>query len=515
MNMYVFLVGVVLGQVASGQTYQEWLKEQNSEIKSYTKSENDALKKFADQEWKEYKSFLETPSPQKPGPKKIPEAPKWVWKPVLSSIGKSSQTVSSSQKLSVGTLSPKMKVSSSKLLSSSLVAKSSIILNSSLGVSSSTKAVVNAKSSVAFISKIKTDSFNFDYFGVELGFNLNREVVAPTQSSEKAIKKWIGQTSKWSNKTRESFSRLCREYNISGWAQLQLANTVAKKIHGADVSSVSALSWWLLSHDKVDVRLAYLEGKIVLLYHTKATVFGVSYLRLDLKPYYLFDRLGKKGGRISLKGIRTWPQSLSGRVEVDLMKTSLALSKIETYKELVYRVGNRLDTLSLPRNSVQEKLWATYPLVEISVPFNHNLAKGQHTPLIKVLKEKVKGMSEKDAVRFLLNLVQRSFKYETDDEQFGYENYFFPEEILSFKASDCEDRAVFFSYLIKYVVEIPVVLVDYPNHIGAAVSLSSGHQGTRFRHKGKVFYITDPTYLGADIGMEMKGLDTSKRVVID
>lgn len=488
------IIGLVLFVNVFSESYEEWLVKQNTEIKNYVENENDALRSFAEQEWKEYKSFVETPSPKKPGPKKIPKAPKWVWGAVLSS---------------------KFIQSSSAKVSRQVVLKSSQAKSSLLNVSSSSMKAVKPKSSSVAKVNVKKPSFDFDYYGVTLGFDLEPDAKAPTQSSEKAIKRWIAQTSKWSNQSRESFAKLCKQHNITGWAQLQLANAVATKIHGSDESSVSALSWWLLGEDKVDVRLAYLGGKVVLLYHTTAKVFGVSYLRLDSKPYYLFDPQGKKGEKTSLDGIRTWPQSFGGRVEVDLTNTSLSLSKIENYKELVYRLGDKLDTLKLPRNSVQEKLWATYPLVEIFVPFNHRLAKEHHSPLIKLLKEKVNGMSEKDAIRFLLNLVQKSFKYETDDEQFGYENYFFPEEILGFRASDCEDRAVFFSYLVKNVVGAPVVLLDYPNHIATAVSLTAKHKGAQFLHKGKLFYVADPTYLGADIGMEMKGLDISKRLVID
>ncbi|MBQ4206294.1 MAG: hypothetical protein II662_06520, partial [Bacteroidales bacterium] len=43
-------------------------------------------------------------------------------------------------------------------------------------------------------------------------------------------------------------------------------------------------------------------------------------------------------------------------------------------------------------------------------------------------------------IQMLLHFVQTGFEYKTDDDQFGYEKYFYPEEVIGYPYCDCEDR---------------------------------------------------------------------------
>ena len=68
-------------------------------------------------------------------------------------------------------------------------------------------------------------------------------------------------------------------------------------------------------------------------------------------------------------------------------------------------------------------------------------------------------------VGILLNFVQTSFDYQTDEEQFGREKYFYPEEILAYPFCDCEDRAAFFARLVRNLTGLEVVGLDYPGPV--------------------------------------------------
>ena len=99
--------------------------------------------------------------------------------------------------------------------------------------------------------------------------------------------------------------------------------------------------------------------------------------------------------------------------------------------------------------------------------------------------------------------VQTAFDYKTDDQQFGKEKYLMMEETLHYPSSDCEDRSIMFSYLVKTLLKLDVVGLDYPGHIATAVKFNSDLTGDRVTHNGKVYVICDPTYINADAGMEM------------
>jgi hypothetical protein len=106
-------------------------------------------------------------------------------------------------------------------------------------------------------------------------------------------------------------------------------------------------------------------------------------------------------------------------------------------------------------------------------------------------------------VNFLLRFVQTAFEYKTDEEQFGREKPFFPDETIYYPYSDCEDRAILFSYLVRSLLHLDVVGLYYPNHIATAVRFSKKNDGDAIEYQGKLLTICDPTYMNADIGMCM------------
>ena len=130
------------------------------------------------------------------------------------------------------------------------------------------------------------------------------------------------------------------------------------------------------------------------------------------------------------------------------------------------------------------------------------------------LKPLVDGKSELEAVNLLLRFVQTSLKYKTDEGQFGIENYLFPEETIFYPYSDCEDRSIFFAWLVRNLLGLEVVGLDYPGHIAAAVRFNEKVKGDAFRMNGKRYVVTDPTYINASAGMSMPDFKKSKPGII-
>lgn len=124
------------------------------------------------------------------------------------------------------------------------------------------------------------------------------------------------------------------------------------------------------------------------------------------------------------------------------------------------------------------------------------------------LKPLLQGLSEENAVNFLLHFVQHAFQYKTDDAQFGYEKWFFAEETIASSYSDCEDRSILFAQLVRRLLRLPVVLVYYPGrHLATAVRFSNpATSGDYLQVNGQKFLLCDPTYIGATLGMEMPQL---------
>ena len=116
-------------------------------------------------------------------------------------------------------------------------------------------------------------------------------------------------------------------------------------------------------------------------------------------------------------------------------------------------------------------------------------------------------MTQEAAVNHLLHFVQYAFQYKTDEEQFGYEKWFFAEETIASSHSDCEDRSILFAQLVRHLLKMPVVFVYYPAGIWQRPSVLA----IRIRRATILPWtvrslLCDPTYIGADLGMGMPQL---------
>ena len=95
------------------------------------------------------------------------------------------------------------------------------------------------------------------------------------------------------------------------------------------------------------------------------------------------------------------------------------------------------------------------------------------------------------------------FIHEVPYYVWGADRAFFAEETLYYPKCDCEDRAIFYHFLVSNLLRNDVHLVHYPNHECNAVNFSQKLNADYYMYQGKQYVICDPTYIGASIGMCM------------
>jgi hypothetical protein len=144
---------------------------------------------------------------------------------------------------------------------------------------------------------------------------------------------------------------------------------------------------------------------------------------------------------------------------------------------------------------------ATYPQAEYDTFFNAPIDRRTYKDLALSLKSHIEGKKASEAINFVLHFVQNAFKYEQDNKQFGREKVMFAQETLFFDRSDCEDRAILFSYLAKELFDLSVIGVKYKDHM--ATGLYIPLDGDNVLAGGRRYVIADPTYIDAPIGVSM------------
>jgi hypothetical protein len=149
-----------------------------------------------------------------------------------------------------------------------------------------------------------------------------------------------------------------------------------------------------------------------------------------------------------------------------------------------------------------------------SIYANTPLSKDVKEQLYPQLKPLINDKTQLEAVNILLNWVQTGFEYEYDDKVWEGDRVFFAEESLNYPFCDCEDRSILFTRLVRDLIGLKCILVFYPGHLAAAVNFTDSVNGDYIQLNGQKYIVSDPTYIGASVGMTMPEMDNKTAKVI-
>ena len=152
----------------------------------------------------------------------------------------------------------------------------------------------------------------------------------------------------------------------------------------------------------------------------------------------------------------------------------------------------------------------SYPQTEIPVYMNNRATADFDRYITPQFRSLIEGKNPKEGAGIILNFIQNSFEYATDEIQFGYEKPFFIDECFFYPYSDCEDRAILYGYLIKRLLGLDIILLQYPEHIATAIYFPEDAEGDYIMLNNRKYTICDPTYTNAPIGTCMPQYVNSK-----
>ncbi len=354
------------------------------------------------------------------------------------------------------------------------------------------------------------DVVSFDFYGREVAFEVDPDMRTFRVSSvnEGSL------SNAWSKLSGMEVSAAIHqahaygeEMNLNDWAMLKLFEGLADDLTGSE-NEKTVLTWFLLNRYGYNVRIAYALNKVSLLVPATTQLYGIKYLLLDGKKYYITTELKSQQ-------IYTYesPYPLAQRdVDLHIHRPMLLGNELNERKLTFEHLGQRY-SIPVVYNRSHIDFFDEYPITEIEVYLNAPVSEALKSSLNAGLKSKVAEMTDPEAVNFLLSLAQKSFDYKTDPEQFGREKFFFPEEVFHYPYSDCEDRSAIFSYLVRELKGIDVVGLDYPGHLATAVRLP-GESGAYVSVGREKYIVADPTYVNAPFGLVMPQFAQSQVKVV-
>lgn len=476
--MLLFLAQLGFGQ----EDYNSWLKEQKKEYKEFISRQDKEFIGFLKQNWvqvsgNEGANFFRSPEPPKP------------------------EIFSPEKKTGIPTESPVVKMPAKKVnIPPSKSPGEGAAVQPPSETSAAEKSVTNLPAG--------TPVFNIDYFGRTLSVPQDKSLDIPFTGkiSNAAVADYWEKLCKTDYKVLLDRLRALRdEMALNDWGYCKLLFETSRNIDHNDRNSSYLLTWFMLVKSGYLVRIGYRGDKVYLLVSTDNVLYDVPFFHMGTEGprYYILilDNSEKEPSGAILTYKDNYPGS-SRQINFGFSSLPKLGSTVEkSVINVEYKGKNYSFHVDYNRDLIQ--FYRFYPTTNLQVYFASQMSRDARSTLLPDLKSAIHGMKETAAVNFLLHFVQYATGYKTDPEQFGHQKFFFPDENLHYKYTDCADRAIFFSYLVRNLLGLKVIGLEYPDHLSTAVRFTADVSGDYVMYDHAKYVICDPTYIGAPIGEAM------------
>ncbi|MDR2836319.1 MAG: hypothetical protein LBV69_09065 [Bacteroidales bacterium] len=297
--------------------------------------------------------------------------------------------------------------------------------------------------------------------------------------------------------------RIKNEQKLNDWAVHQLLNTMFKTYFTNGNNNEQVIfNVFVFNQLGYKAKIGRSANNLYVMAAFKEEVYNTTYFIFnDNVRYYVINPL-----HTELSNIQTCSMNYGGATNYVVLYLSEqpVFSADNRTKNLTF--NNKTYTINYNKNKVD--FYDTYPLSYYTVYAEAPIDNITWQSVLLQIKPNVSGKSQEDAVNWLLHFVQNAFIYKTDQDNSGYEKWNFAEETFASDFSDCDDRAILFSQLVRHLLGMEVVLIYYPGvHLATAVKFSNPNtKGDYISVDGQNYLLCDPTYIGANLGMAMPQL---------
>ncbi len=362
------------------------------------------------------------------------------------------------------------------------------------------------------IRKPESEMFNsrkgaFRFYGQQISISYDRLMVLSKISSlsEDSISGfWKSFALSNSNQLVDQLMDYRDLLGLGDWGYFQLVKAASKHIFTDNILNADLLTWALMIRSGFDVRLAFNQNSTAILFPSENTIYFKQFVLIGQKRFYL-DREMKSLLLVTCQN--PFPDNI-GMIDLNFYK-SLNFNGKLILRKISLQWNNKSYVFLMHYNPETIRFFNDYPQTDPSVyfgaPFSATLKEdllGQFYPILSK-------MDRSEAAAFLQQFVQRDFDYVAINQNNGFSKSRFAEEVIASKSGDDRSKSVLFSWLIRILLRLPVVGVEFPGYFSTAVCYGTSLDGNYYYLNREKYCITDPTFLNAPIGVvvpELEGL---------
>lgn len=369
------------------------------------------------------------------------------------------------------------------------------------------------------LSHAQLSSVQVDFFSEQLSISYHTDILVdlspyPQEREMVAFFKALERTNY--NTLLADLQQKQQQFQLNDWLFYDLMKRTISTIIGAkQPAKVELTCWFLLSKAGFDTRLTYLKGQQFVYVHTRDELFEVPMITENGRNYANLTSIQeKKKTNEALYMLNFVPNNKGKAFGFYLRRLPLLKPDIER-KNFSFRYKDKLyeAEIDVDRNSAD--IMQKYPFIDekqyLQVPFSEVTARS----LLPQLQKWVEGLTKVETLELLVSFTRSSFQYREDKEYFGYSKPMIADEVFHYPFSDCEDRSALFFRLVKETLDLPMIIVAFPDHLTIGVALEE-EIGDPIPFQGRTYYICDPTgpVNSTDIGVFPSGYRNSSFEII-
>ena len=474
--LIVFSSVPVLGQ----DTFEEWKKKQNQEFQEFRDARDKEFMKMLNDTWKAINSTRARDFYEEPKPVDIPK----IEKPVVRLDKPDDEPIIED------------------------------ITIPGLNIDFNSQQPINIPPAPVTVDGYRESAIDFyalpvpyaypEAFDISLGFRVDKESISTF---------WGKLSAANYEPILEQSLEIKDKLALNDWGYALMLYKIGQDIYGRKANESVLYTWFMMTKAGYQAKVGYDQEGVYLLLPTENQVFNTKYFQINGEKHYalMLDNTSETPSSIfTYDG--SYPNA-NKKMDLNINASpKVKRSLLEKNLRFSYNGEEFEIPVSINRNVIA--FYELYPLTDLDIYFDASISPESKSTLLKALAPVIEGKSETESVNILLRFVQTAFKYQTDQQQFGYEKYLLPEETLFYPYSDCDDRTIMFATLVKVLVGLDVVGVRYPRHLATAVKFTKVPQGDYVMVDGEKYTIADPTYINANIGMTMPQYKNQKPEIL-
>ncbi|MGB3547917.1 MAG: hypothetical protein WBA17_13130 [Saprospiraceae bacterium] len=271
----------------------------------------------------------------------------------------------------------------------------------------------------------------------------------------------------------------------------------------------------LLADADFDVRLTFRGNRSYVNVYTNEDLFEVPIIDDDGRTYANITCLnGDCSGKQSLyiAAVQPNPRGRSFSFALRSWPSMPSRPTVRTVNYTYHGIDHQMD-VEFDQNMVD--IMKDYPFIDeycyLDTPLSPTLARS----LVPQLRYLMAPLSTQQRLELLASFTRSGFAYKEDNDYFGHSKPMVPEELFGYAYSDCEDRSALFYALVRELIDVPMAVIAFDDHLSIAVA-TDDIPGDAFTIGGRRFVFVDPTgpSNSSRIGLIPPGYENKKFEII-